>query len=261
MPRSGSTLLQNILGNNPDIYATPTSAVFDYLNSSKKIYSKSPIIKAQDEKEMKDAFLTYCRYAIHGYFDALTDKPYVIDKSRAWGVNKSFLESFYPNPKVICIVRDLRDILASMEKNYRNHPDKLSTPENEGVTVGERVTIWMSIKSKPVGQTLHHLAELFHRGFQKNMLFIRFEDLTNYPQQVMDKVHEYLEIDKYKYDFNNIKQVTFEDDKFHGIYGNHKIQTSIRPVPSISNEFLGSEICEQLYENNKWYFEYFNYEK
>ena len=37
MPRSGSTLLQNILGNNPDIYSTPTSPVFEFINAAKEI--------------------------------------------------------------------------------------------------------------------------------------------------------------------------------------------------------------------------------
>ena len=29
MPRSGSTLLQNIMGENPDFYVTPTSGVLE----------------------------------------------------------------------------------------------------------------------------------------------------------------------------------------------------------------------------------------
>ena len=53
MPRSGSTLLQNILGNNPDIYATPTSGLLEMLNASKRIYTSSNNFKAQDELEMK----------------------------------------------------------------------------------------------------------------------------------------------------------------------------------------------------------------
>lgn len=69
MPRSGSTLLQNILGNNPDIYATPTSGLIELLKEARKIYSSSPQFKAQDENQMKSAFLMFCRYGIEGYFD------------------------------------------------------------------------------------------------------------------------------------------------------------------------------------------------
>ena len=258
MPRSGSTLLQNILGNNPQVYATPTSGLFDLLNSTKHTYSKSPMIKAQDTEQMKAAYLTLCRYGMHGFFDALTDREYAIDKSRAWLVNKNFLESVYPSPKVICMVRDLRDIVASMEKNFRKYPEKSTLP-TEVNTIGERVTMWLD--SKPVGTTLNNLYESFSIGTVENVLFIKFEDLTRLPQQIMDIVHEYLELKPYKYDFNNIKQVTFEDDKFHGIYGDHKINPVIKPVESSAKKILGEQICNQIYDMNRWYFEKFNYKK
>lgn len=263
MPRSGSTLLQNILGNNPDIYATPTSGVVDMLIASKKAYTQSPVFKAQNEYEMKSAFLHYCGYALNGYFAGLTDKPYAIDKSRAWAINKPFLECFYPNPKIICMVRDLRDIIASMEKNYRKHPDKwdssLDIENPKGTNVAERVTLWM--KGKPVGTTLNNLKEVFHRELHKDILFVRFEDLSENPEEEMRRVYEYLDIPYYNYDFNNIKQVTFEDDKFHGRYGDHKIKNSIKPVYSNAEQLLGEKLCDELYKRNQWYFEAFGYEK
>jgi len=260
MPRSGSTLLQNILGNNPDIYATPTSGLIEMLNASKKVYSTSAIFKAQDENEMKRAFLYYCRYAMRGYFSGLTEKEYVIDKSRGWAVNSSFIQSFYPNPKIICIVRDLRDIIASMENNFRKYPykwDASASEEPKGVTVGQRVSIWM--QSNPVGNTLLNLKETINRGYDKDMLFIKFEDLTSNPEKEMKRVYKYLELPYFKADYTNIQQVTFEDDKFHGRYGDHKIHSNIQPVKSKAIQLLGSTICNQLKDNNKWYFDYFNF--
>jgi sulfotransferase len=263
MPRSGSTLLQNILGNHPEIYSTPTSPLFDYLAAAKKSYTKSVVTKAQNSDDMKSAFLTFCRYAIHGFFDGLTDKDIVLEKSRAWLSNKDFLQSFYPEAKIIVLVRDLREILASMEKNYRKHPDKDTFPvEAEINTIGDRVTFWMNPRNKPVGSTLNNLLESIHRGFHKeNVLFIKFEDLSNHPQEIMNIVHKFLGLENYKYDFDNIKQVTFEDDKFHGIYGDHKIKNKVIPVSNNAKQILGETICNQIYEKNKWYFQTFKYEK
>ena len=87
------------------------------------------------------------------------------------------------------------------------------------------------------------------------------EDLVENPDKELRKVYKYLEIPYYKHDFNNIQQVTFEDDKFHGRYGDHKIQSKVGPVPPKANEYLGEFICNQIYEKNKWYFDYFNYKK
>lgn len=263
MPRSGSTLLQNILGNNPSIYATPTSGLLEMLIASKRVYTGSPNIKAQDELEMKKAFLMYSHYAMHGYFNGITDREYVIDKSRGWAINIPYLESFYKNPKIICMVRDLRDVVASMEKNFRKHPEKWDTLDDEkepkGTSIGERVGIWMNPEGKPVGHTLNSLKEVIHRGNDKKMLFVKFEDLTLNPEKEMRRVYEYLELPYYHIDYQNVKQVTIEDDKFHGKYGQHKIQPNIKPIISDAENILGQIIYRQLYEKNEWYFKQFNY--
>ena len=263
MPRSGSTLLQNILGNNPEIYATPTSGVLDMFVSCKKVYSENPAFRAQDEQEMKSAFLMFCRYGIEGYFRGLTDTPYVIDKSRGWAINWGFLNAFYPEPKIVCMVRDLRDIVASMEKNFRKYPEKWDISQDEqnpaAMTIPERVKWWMN--RKPVGSTLKYLRDTIDRKYGEKILFIRFEDLTDNPDKEMRKVYDYLGINYYSIDYQNIKQVTHEDDKFHGRYGDHKIKNSVSPVASNAYSLLGPYICDKLYEHNQWYFDYFGYKK
>lgn len=263
MPRSGSTLLQNILGNNPEIYATPTSGLIDLFLSAKKVYSENPAFKAQDESQMKSAFLMYCRYGMEGYFRGLTEAPYAIDKSRGWAINWAFLDSFYPNPKVICMVRDLRNILASMEKNFRKYPEKWDTSQDlenpKETTIQERVIAWMN--RKPVGSTLKQIKDAIHRGYGEKMLFLKFEELTMNPEQEMRKVYDFLDIPYYSIDYQNVRQVTFEDDKFHGRYGDHKIQRNIKPIESKAEFYLGSHVCNKLYEHNKWYFDYFDYKK
>ena len=130
LPRSGSTLLQNIMGQNPEFYVTPTSGVLELVYAARKNYSTSPEFKAQDSELMKNAFLNFCKFGIEGYYNALTDKPYIIDKSRGWGIHYGFLNSFYPDPKVVCMVRDPRQILSSMEKNFRKNQDKHQEIEN-----------------------------------------------------------------------------------------------------------------------------------
>ena len=121
LPRAGSTLLQNIMGQNPDFYVTPTSGVLELVYAARSNYSDSPEFKAQDTELMKKGFLSFCAGGINSYFEAITDKKYVIDKSRGWGVHYDFLNSFYPNPKIVCMIRDPRAIMASMEKNFRKN--------------------------------------------------------------------------------------------------------------------------------------------
>jgi len=68
MPRSGSTLLQNILAQNPDIYATPTSGVLELVYGARANYTSSLEFKAQDSQLMKK-----------GFYEGITVKKYVVD--------------------------------------------------------------------------------------------------------------------------------------------------------------------------------------
>ena len=61
LPRAGSTLLQNILAQNPDVYATPTSGVLELIFAARSNYTDSPEFKAQDAEVMKTAFQAFCK--------------------------------------------------------------------------------------------------------------------------------------------------------------------------------------------------------
>jgi sulfotransferase len=87
LPRAGSTLSQNIMGQNPEFYVTPTSGVLELVYAARNNYTNSPEFKAQDQDLMKKGFLSFCRNGVEGFFHAITDKPYILDKSRGWGVH------------------------------------------------------------------------------------------------------------------------------------------------------------------------------
>jgi len=109
MPRAGSTLLQNILAQNPAFYVTPTSGVLDLIYGARINYTNGPEFKAQDPKLMEKAFLAFCRSGMEGYYRSITDRPCVWDKSRGWGVHFDLLTVIFGSePKVVCMVRDLR---------------------------------------------------------------------------------------------------------------------------------------------------------
>lgn len=263
LPRAGSTLLQNILGQNPDFYVTPTSGVLELIYAARANYTTSPEFKAQDSNDMKLGFLNFCREGMYGFYNGITDKKYVVDKSRGWGIHYDFLNQIHPNPKIICMVRDLRDVFASMEKNFRQNSDKqdsvLDWSTMQGTTVPKRIDAWAS--SPPIGLAIERLYELFRMGTNSKILFIKFEELCLYPEEQMKKIYQYLELPYYEHDFDNISQITKEDDEVYGIYGNHEIRTKLEPVRSKANELLGTDVSNWIYDNYKWFFDQFNYKR
>jgi sulfotransferase len=261
LPRAGSTLLQNVMGQNPEFYVTPTSGVLELVYASRANYTSSPEFKAQDAELMKKGFTNFCKEGVFGFFNGVTDKPYVLDKSRGWGVHYGFLNSFYPNPKVICMVRDIRAIFASMEKNFRKNQHKDSGLVNhaqmEGTTTEKRIDIWAN--SQPVGMAIERLYQIFREGINEKMLFIKYEDFTSNPKKEMEKIYSYLGLPYYEHDFNNVQQITQEDDTVYGIYGDHTIKSKIEPLKNDYKDILGVGACNWIKTKYQWFYDQFGY--
>ncbi len=93
LPRAGSTLLQNILAQNPDVYATPTSGVLELIFGARANYTNSPEFKAQDVELMKVGWQAFAKAGMDAFYNAITHKKYVVDKSRGWGIHYDFLKN------------------------------------------------------------------------------------------------------------------------------------------------------------------------
>jgi len=91
------------------------------------------------------------------------------------------------------------------------------------------------------------------------MLFIRFEDFTSNPEAEMQRIYKYLDIPYFKHDFENVEQLTHENDVIHGIFGDHKIQSPIKPVEQDYTSILGFQNCDSIKQSYAWFFEKFNY--
>jgi sulfotransferase len=261
LPRAGSTLLQNILGQNPELYVTPTSGVLELIYSARGQYSTSLEFKAQDSKLMREGFLKFCKEGMYGFYNAITDKPYVIDKSRGWGIHYNFLETIHGEPKIICMVRDLRSIFASMEKNFKKHPEMddgtVNWADGKGTTTEKRVKLWAD--TPPIGIAVERLKQIIDEGNDKHILFVKFEDLVTIPKFEMERIYRFLGLPNFKHDFNNVEQITQEDDAVYGIFGDHTIKKEVKYFDPKYNEILGEQICQNIVGSYQWFYEYFNY--
>jgi sulfotransferase len=263
LPRSGSTLFQNVVAQNPDFYSTPTSGLLELAMGAKGNFQQSPEFKAQDAKLMDKAFLAFCKGGINAYFNALTDKPFVLDKNRGWGVSYKLAEMiFETQPKIVFMVRDLRAVYASMEKNYRKNPHKenhiVNPVQLQGTTVNKRIDIWAN--GVPVGISLDRLRDIIQQGLDKKILFIRYEDFMSNPQIEMKRFYDYIGQPYYdKHDFENIIQYTQENDAIHGIYGDHTLRPKFERLPDDFYEVLGYELCQNIKNSYEWFFKYFTY--
>ncbi len=265
MPRACSTLLQNILNQNPDVYATSTDGSLELLYGARANFTSSPEFKAQDHDLMLKAWRGFCKGGLEGYCKGISDKQHTCIKSRGIGIHYNWYSTFMGEDiKVICMVRNLKSIYSSMEKIYRmnqeSHQGIQNHSEMKGTTTAKRVDIWTN--SQPIGLALERFNQMFLEGIDKKCLFVRAEDLTSKPETEMNRIYDYLirEIEPYKHDFDNVQQTTMEDDSVYGISSTlHKIKTKVEPLKPDYYDILGKDICKWIDTNFAWYQSAFNY--
>ncbi len=260
LPRSGGTLLQNVLAQNVEIHPTSASILLDFVSAAKESFTHMLQYVHPDEVDVtKEAFLQFFRHGLPAYTNTFTDKPYFLDKHFVWPHYYRFLQQLGEEPKMIIMVRDLKDIVASFEENTRRDALKHNMHVNwntlQNTSMQKRVETWLN--SSPLGTSLDQVRDAVN--FNQDVLFIRYEDFCKNPLPEMAKIYNYLEMPFWLHDFKGIKQVTQYNDVIH--FAKHDIDKDVKVKESKAMEILGKEICIQIENHYDWYFKLFKYAK
>jgi hypothetical protein len=257
----------NTLGNNPRIEGGETSGLLELIYASRGNYSNSPEFKAAlTEEIIHKSFLNFCRFGMQGYADVMckeSNADIFLDKSRGWLHYAPFLWEINPEAKIIVMVRDIRAVLASLEKKWRENPSILDSRDNPSqqqfITVDQRINSFLN--DAPLGISLKRLFNSIQTKTIKDMLVVRAEDFAKNPKDIMQKVYNFIDEPYYELDYNNIKQVTVENDRIgdYGIYGDHTIKSNIEPLKSDYKDILGIDISNNVKANFKWFYDAFDY--
>jgi sulfotransferase len=262
MPRSGSELLQVILHQNPSIYASATSPLLEYQFGA-RVNFDLPEVKSQDQNLMLSAFTSMCGGMAQAYYEPITRRPNVCDKNRGWIHYYEWVSQWNPDPKMICMVRDLRNVYASMERifrNNRNSPQGIDNPANlENMTTADRIEHWS--RTQPIGLALLRTADSFQRGINDKVLFVRYEDLCDSPRDTLDQIYQYLGLDRFEHSFDNLVKGVSENDSHYGIFGQHKVSQLLQPSKKDAwRDVYTKNLTDVITQNHQWFFNTFNYE-
>lgn len=227
MPRSGSTLLCNLLNMNPNFHATATSPLIDVLSNMRATFSHNPTFKTNDRLNQYDDMKAGMKGFINGFY---SNKEIVFDKCRGWSNNLPLIDEImgHKETKIIWTYRNPIDIVSSIEKHYQK-TILLQNADEQGAdfsTLSTRVDNFINdggIIARPVWL----LNDAYEMGYGDRIILIRYHDLTSKPQAVLDSIHDFIGEDRYQYDkdnFRDLKQTTIE---FDGLY-NYKFPHTIK---------------------------------
>jgi len=254
LPRSGSTLLCNILAQNPAFYvSTATSGCHDVLFGIRNQYDK--LIEHQAERAGPDRLKRILNGALRAYHG--TDKEVIFDKGRGWLSMIEMLIFMGIEPKILVPVRDLSEILASFEILWRKSTGQSQWSIEQASyfdtqTVAGRCEMW-SNKAQVVGLAYNRLKDAILRGHRSRLFLVEMTDLTVAPAAMMKNIYAFLGLPAFEHNFDNVEQVTKEDDEYvHRIPNLHTIRNKVEPVSPRAATVLGPDVFK-LYQNQEFW--------
>ena len=149
--------------------------------------------------------------------------------------------------KVLVCVRDVRDVIATFEINWRNHPRMKQVliksmekhPDRQKLaTVPGRCEVFVS-GDQALGIAYNQIKDAITRGYRDRLHIIEFEKLTKNPKETMQGIYAFLEEKEFEHDFNNVKQVVWENYILYGIPERHQIPSKIEPLQPLWPRVLG----------------------
>ncbi|MGR9072544.1 MAG: sulfotransferase family protein [Gammaproteobacteria bacterium] len=259
LPRAGSTLLCQLLGQHPDVYSIGhSSPLLPVLEKMRNALSDSDFLLAQLDVEFE---LVYQRImnAYRGFIDgwfAETDRPYVVDKNRGWLRLAEMLEHTGIDYHLLVCVRDLTQVFGSIEAQHAKtrlleFPDHLDA--HGAFARYEKLFDKQGIIGSPL-QFINDMQDVQPEAVHRKIHYIPFEYLVNNPVQSMTQIFEWLELTTHAIDPHNLTVRPHESDSYYRFKYRHATHASLRPP---KQHRIPARIDKAIREKHKWFFKRF----
>ena len=260
LPRSCSTLLKSIIDQNPNIHANPVSPVMELMYWNDHYFTDSEQYLGYPKP--KSAHKVISSIIDNYYFD--TEDPIIIDHCRAWSNNIERIKTYItPNPKIICPVRDVLEVLTSFITMVHRNSDQVSFIDQHLIEKGFPVNDdnrcdYLMSKDGIVEQALWAQSQAFIRGDDKKyLLMVEYDDLVNSSDETMRRIYEFLELDYYQHDFGNVENNHREIDDQWYLKDMHYVRKEVKKKSKKPEDVLSDYILNKY--SNLEYWKYSNH--
>lgn len=261
LPRSGSTLLCNVLNQNPRFFASSTSFLLPIVNSIVTAWSNSVEIKNLLDKEKdktEDRMNDSLKSFIKTWYE-VENKEVIFDKSRGWVLSHLLLRKIFPDSKFIITIRDLRNVFASMEKQYLKNPLLEEAVNSVGKTIFYRADHQFSPENI-IGSPIIGIEDILRRNASKNTLFVIYEQFSVDPEKAMKSIYDFLGEDYFSHDYNNVVNTSIDSDAYYLYKYPHKGEGKILPCDIDEwKSFFPEELAKTIMDRFPIYNNFFGY--
>jgi sulfotransferase len=255
LPRSGSTLLCNIINQNPRAKASSTSALPGFVRAlsavaSERIEVRNLLDKFPDQTvaRLNQSVGAFCAAWYGG-----TAADLVFDKSRGWNDQTAAFRDLNPGGVVFVIVRDLRAVFASVEKQDRKSGLLRSSPS----TIADRYRAAFA-PDGVIGAPYRGVMSIVDQR-PPNVYFLRFEDLVRRPAEILANIYSRIGAEPFEHDFANVTNTAIDPDGFYLHKFPHEGSGSVEVRPETWPEILPDWIAADIMKAAAPFNEFFKY--
>lgn len=254
LPRSGSTLLTALLNQNPNIHASTNSPVLDTIHYTEEyLLYNSEQYKATPNPEGAHKVLSSIPH--NYYFN--TSQNIIIDKSRGWVNQIQHIKDYItPEPKIICPVRSIDDILSSFlnliyQSKTTSFIDEVLIRNNIEISNDNRCDYLMSPQGI-IGQSYNALLECYRKGDEHHLLIVEYDNLVKNPQIELNRIYQFLNLPYYTHNFENIVSKIDENDDVYKLDNMHKVRNKLEKIHRDNTKYLSSSIVDKYKHMEFW---------
>ena len=208
LPASGQNILAKILAQNPQMYASNSSPIIDLMITTEQALNNNQLFAAYPDQQA--GFRLVSSIITTNYKEL--QETIVFDRNMLWPAFTHYIAGYVgEEPKVLCMVRNLAEVLASMLAYAKASGDKSidNALEATGVPV-ENITDDMRAaflsQAGIVGFAYSNLKTGVLSDKYKGLYFIDYNNLMQDPKAVLAGVYEFLGYPYYEHDYSIIDE-------------------------------------------------------
>lgn len=257
LPRSGSTLLANVLAQHPDLHVSGTSSLAGMVDAVQGVLSTDPTVISELESnpQMYARYQESIRGLVEGFYSGI-EKPNVLDKGRLWPILWPLVHDIWPEAHMIVTVRDPRDVVASIERSHRatgvfRSPVKLMLTEAASQLMSPEGI---------VGGPIRMAMDLMDRQ-APGIVFVRYETFAVAPQPILSGICKSLGLAQFDFNVTDVASTGGDTDTvWRGKYP-HVGTGAIAPSASKWSDVMAPELAAKIAEVNPRFMATFAYKE
>ena len=259
LPRSGSTLLCQLLGQHPDVYSLGhSSPLVGVLENIRQTMSNNDFSLAQLDVDFDlayDRLGNVLRSVVKGWFEE-TDKTIVVDKNRGWLRMAEMLNDLHEDWRILVCIRDLTQIYGSIEKQHAktrflNFADGMDS--HGAMARADSLFGKGGVVGGPLG-FIRDIQDIQDPAIHDRIQYVPFEYLTTKPKEAIEEMFNWLGLPKAKVNPNKLTTRPHESDSYYRFKYRHETREAITAP---GRHTIPPRVEEGLRNQFKWYFDQF----